>query len=592
MKRIMFIFAVIIGIIFTACEKNEEINNQIEKEVNVENLYENTEYNLDMRDFAMAVSKSMKVSPEFRKIIKDEANLKFDGDYDVVIKRIMHKEIIEYSDSKKSSSNRVKGAIFTVADLLSECMSKNAINNNMNSSMQKIDASSTDVIANLTEKYPNLQVAIPVNIEYWDEVSETPTVTFIPAEFRDGETKAVIGYKADGSIVEIDAINEPKNEPIIVISECERSIEPIIMEPEIPSRPFNLSYTETELGIRLTWSMSSRLFVNGYRIYRKSTNDPQFVLFQQINGSLNSAFDDITVIPSKSYTYKVTAFNESYESEPSDPITLTAKNRTTPKSVISFEVIQRAKNQIELIWSNDYTIPFISTSIEKWVIGASNSYLFVDNLAPNRHTYIDEDISLGKKIIYRVAQITDSTISNYTTDFVQVPYRDITQPSPVYLLEIGYSCDVGDIESWLKGAPEFAIKTLTVDANGKTYEYQDEMELALDNRNFKRKSFSDKKIATWFTNRWYDKLTFHAVEKDTETTVKLTLNAKVNIKDSILNVIKPDIGLGTEIEIRDNSEKCGYGWLDYFEYPYKTIDDFVNYGFYMVVHDTNIPNRR
>ena len=93
MKKNLFTIPILsLLFIFASCERNDNYVNNPEPK-NPDDLYAKTEYNLDMRDFAMAVSKAMNASPEFRKIIKEEANLKFDGDYDVVIKRVMNKPI-------------------------------------------------------------------------------------------------------------------------------------------------------------------------------------------------------------------------------------------------------------------------------------------------------------------------------------------------------------------------------------------------------------------------------------------------------------------------------------------------------------------
>ena len=94
-------------------------------------------------------------------------------------------------------------------------------------------------------------MSIPVNIENWDETSEVPTVTFIPEEFKDGLTKIIIGYKADGSITDIDAINQPATEPVIVISRNERlalltdmeEVYPIDEIPNPPTTPNPPTYT-------------------------------------------------------------------------------------------------------------------------------------------------------------------------------------------------------------------------------------------------------------------------------------------------------------------------------------------------------------
>lgn len=112
MKKNLFTIPILsLLFIFASCERNDNYVNNPEPK-NPDDLYAKTEYNLDMRDFAMAVSKAMNASPEFRKIIKEEANLKFDGDYDVVIKRVMNKPITAPANLSGSSALRVKLQIF------------------------------------------------------------------------------------------------------------------------------------------------------------------------------------------------------------------------------------------------------------------------------------------------------------------------------------------------------------------------------------------------------------------------------------------------------------------------------------------------
>ena len=59
--------------IFASCEKNDnDFNNS--KPKNPEDLYAKTEYNLDIRDFAMAVNEAINTNKDFRKLIKEEVN--------------------------------------------------------------------------------------------------------------------------------------------------------------------------------------------------------------------------------------------------------------------------------------------------------------------------------------------------------------------------------------------------------------------------------------------------------------------------------------------------------------------------------------
>ena len=217
----------------------------------------------------------------------------------------MNKPVIVPASLSGSSASRVKGSDFSVGDLLGEFMPKVSKGNAVDNSMKKVSASSENIIAELTEKYPNLQVAIPVNIENWDEANDVPTVTFIPAEADDGVTKVLTGYKADGTLVEIDAINEPETEPIIVIGENERiPLDPIDEEEESPT-PNNLTATTIETGVALTWVKSilaNLTNTKGYNIYRKSSNTTEYSLVGTVTGINNVSFFDNGVLFGTTYS--------------------------------------------------------------------------------------------------------------------------------------------------------------------------------------------------------------------------------------------------------------------------------------------------
>ena len=96
-KNLLTMTIVALLLIFASCEKNDnDVNNP--KPKNPEDLYAKTEYNLDMRDFAMAVNEAINTNKSFRKLVKEEALKKFDGDYDILLS----------SFQKISSSNKKK----------------------------------------------------------------------------------------------------------------------------------------------------------------------------------------------------------------------------------------------------------------------------------------------------------------------------------------------------------------------------------------------------------------------------------------------------------------------------------------------------
>ena len=114
--------------------------------------------------------------------------------------------------------------------------------------------SGASTIDDLTEKYPYLQISVPVNAEEWDD-DYMPLVTFIPEEYDELTTTEVTAYTPEGTTLALDAVNPP-DEPVIVISMNER-VE-IVEDPKtggVPPIPFNLIGFPTESGIRLVWQM-------------------------------------------------------------------------------------------------------------------------------------------------------------------------------------------------------------------------------------------------------------------------------------------------------------------------------------------------
>ena len=92
MKKILYVFVVALMTMFVSCDKNENVVDDQSTPTNPEELYAKTEYNLDMRDFAMAVNEAINANKSFRKLIKEEAMRKFDGDYDVLLSKVVEKK--------------------------------------------------------------------------------------------------------------------------------------------------------------------------------------------------------------------------------------------------------------------------------------------------------------------------------------------------------------------------------------------------------------------------------------------------------------------------------------------------------------------
>ncbi len=180
-------------------------------------------------------------------------------------------------------------------------------------------------------------------------------------------------------------------------------------------------------------------------------------------GAFNRSYDDNRVIASSSYSYFVIAYNQGETSQPSNIINITAPN--FPKPVISFEAIQNTKNEIELRWQNDHSQFIQETKLYKHISGVTNNYVQIGSFNANQHHFFDRDVILGKKVTYKINHGTSLGESNPKYDFVQVPYRDISENSGVYIKAIHFTDP--RIESWLYGKPEFFVKVTNVDHGNK-----------------------------------------------------------------------------------------------------------------------------
>lgn len=102
--------------------------------------------------------------------------------------------------------------------------------------------------------------------------------------------------------------------------------------------------------ISLTWKDNSA-DEKGFYIYRKTTDNYSRVGVVLAN---TDSYNDKGLDPEATYTYKVTAYNDSGESESSNEITITTTGEEMPPSAPSdLAAIAVAYNQIDLSWQDN-----------------------------------------------------------------------------------------------------------------------------------------------------------------------------------------------------------------------------------------------
>jgi hypothetical protein len=157
-------------------------------------------------DLARSVARSVNLEP-VRKFLKAEAALRFDGDYDILLQEVRHKPVADLSSAGLTFGEVLFGAAPNHASRTAQ------------------GAAGQTLLDSLGAMYPLMQIAIPElfsqSLEDWDVSKQKPLVAVLPEDYREGKTKTLRAYDADGRMYEVDADNEP-DKLVIVISHNER----------------------------------------------------------------------------------------------------------------------------------------------------------------------------------------------------------------------------------------------------------------------------------------------------------------------------------------------------------------------------------
>ncbi|MDR2652822.1 MAG: hypothetical protein LBC68_11020 [Prevotellaceae bacterium] len=75
-------------------------------------LYASTEYNFDLRDFALSVNEAVSTNKSFRQLLFDEVMRKFDGDFEVLVSSIADMKLTQEQDEAKFRSPNLREISF------------------------------------------------------------------------------------------------------------------------------------------------------------------------------------------------------------------------------------------------------------------------------------------------------------------------------------------------------------------------------------------------------------------------------------------------------------------------------------------------
>lgn len=546
MNRLKFLLATFVVAVLTlvihSCSKDEASDalktDKLEnRSRNVSSPYQDE----DFGDLARVLSIGVKENLSLKTLLKSEALLKFDGDYDILLNKIKN-EAITTSRGQQSLTEYL-GSIYLRLNLspkfsggdgngtggttYTNFPTKVTYTTTNPTGIPQI-SNPTDIIPYLISVYPDIQISIPVRAVNWDVNTYTPICTYVPEDYNEPTTLTVEGFD-NGTSVTVDAVNEP-NEPVIVVSNSERmqNLESLITAA--PNVSIQLSGQPTPIGLALSWSVTNpnNEHIEGYVLYRLWYSSNQFVAIKTIWDKNQLVYFDNNVLGNETYSYYLVAFNAAGFSNPSNTIIINSP--TMPPPAVSFSANHYRQGEIELRWSYPQNNFIQNAKLYKRVIGIDSDYRLIGTFSTSVNYLIDNSINAGRISLYKLELVNFQGNSSPSYDFVDVPFRNINESRTLILNNITYDKNKkSEIEGWLRGDPEFEINVARAGQAGIATLVQKQVFCQMTGTS---NSFN-KPILSWIPDDWAEILTFEVVEIDGGPEIDLTLNAGFDFKDSL-----------------------------------------------------------
>lgn len=546
MNNLKFLFATFVVAVITlgiySCAKEDSSDVRLDNKLENRSRNNSSSYqDEDFRDLARVLSIGVKENVSLRTLLKTEALLKFDGDYDILLNKIKN-EGISTSRGQQTLTEYL-GSIYLRLNLSPKFSGGDGNGTGGTGSTSfptKVTYTSTnptgipqisnpsDIIPYLISAYPDIQISIPVRAVNWEVNTYTPICTYVPDDYNEPTTLTVEGFD-NGISVAVDAVNEP-NEPVIVVSNSERMYNSESLITTVPNVSIQLSGQATPIGLALSWSIinPNNEHIEGYVLYRLSYSSNQFIAIKTIWDKNQLVYFDNNVLGNETYSYYLVAFNAAGFSNPSNTIIINSP--TMPPPAASFSANHYRQGEIELRWSYPQNNFIQNAKLYKRVIGIDNDYRLIGTFSTSVNYLIDNSISAGRISLYKLELVNFQGNSSPTYDFVDVPFRNINESRTFILTNITYDKNKkSEIEGWLRGEPEFEINVARAGQTGIATLVQKQVFCQMTGKS----TGFNKPILSWKPGDWAEILTFEVVEIDGGPKIDLTLNAGFDFKDSL-----------------------------------------------------------
>ena len=342
MKKILV--AAISIVLLASCTKDDVESHSIQS-INEYSVEQKTDL---ISSYAQMLAASMG-NPEIRNVIKSEAQLKFDGDYDILVNTLHSVELKEHNVTIKKM-------------LANSCVETRANEGGFSGDLDTL-------IEEIQSQFPNLQVSVPVHCDEWDTENYIPLVAFLPYDYDDQVATEIEAFDTNGNSYML-SLDEDPEQPVIVVSISERvdrdgsfkggnasyiNFEDVdvVTTRTAPTTPsdINLFHAGAET-LELEWTDTSN--ETGYVVYRKTESVNTYSVIANLPANQNY-YIDTNVVAGVKYSYKVRAINIDGESGYSAAITSFASDRNDGESL-----------KIKRMYFTNSALK----AVEKWASGA------------------------------------------------------------------------------------------------------------------------------------------------------------------------------------------------------------------------------
>lgn len=422
-----------------------------------------TAFDSNAGNLARAVYQSLGES-DFCLVLKDELMKKADGDYDVILKHFLPAMVAKTNNTA-----------------IMACVGAN-----------RTALKSGSVETELLNKYPRMQITMPVNAEKWDGKSKVHVVA-LPSNFQEGITKEVEAIAPDGSKVMLSTEKEP-DFPVIVICENERSnkngyILPAFnntkpdpnFDPSIILKSGTGGFTgtaatsypsSTAISFSTVFSIPETMYNYSWKVavYRDDLSGTGYQKVAEFNsmysgGLIYAYYNDVYTLPGRSYSYYAAAQFSPYPNVLVDfqrSPTVSATIPTPPSFVSDFSVKCTSATTMDLNWTNINYSNWNTLKLERQT-NYDATWRLVSDLPI---TTINYQHQLGYpnppcniKYTYR---LTVSNTNNQTSQSLRCAEYLANRRSGQTTVITRLACDSYSVmrdmyESWLRGAPEWDI---------------------------------------------------------------------------------------------------------------------------------------